>query len=191
MKCDPPGLISLLLEDFMRCLNFFALFLIAGLINVGSSTSMARGQTKQLESPQMGIVVNVPEGWKVAPNEVNPTAEWGNGAAKLVLLHFEKQWLFEVMHPEKTAANFAPALDNAKIVDDEQAVINELVGAKATGTGRLHGKPVQFKCVIVGDRDNSKPNTLVVIVVASEGAMKQQSRQIASALDSVRAKNPQ
>jgi hypothetical protein len=169
-------------------MNFFALFLIAGLINVGSSTSMAWGQTKQLESPYMGIVVNVPEGWKVAPHEVNPTAVWENGAAKLVLLYFEKQWLYEVMHPVKVPANFAPALDNAKIVNDEQAVINELVGAKATGTGRLHGNPVQFKCVLVGDRDN-KPNTLVVIVVASEGAMKQQSRQIASALDSVRAKN--
>jgi len=174
----------------MRCMNFFALFLMAGLINVGSSTSMAWGQTKQLESPQMGIVVNVPDGWKMAPNEVNPTAVWGNGAAKLVLLYFEKQWLFEVMHPEKTAANFAPALDHAQIVGDEKAVINDLVGEKANGTGMLHGKPVQFKCVLVGDRDNSKPNTLVVIVVASEGAMKQQSRQIASALDSVRAKDP-
>lgn len=173
----------------MRCMNFLALFLIAGLVYVGSSTSMAWGQTQQLESPQMGIVVNVPDGWKVAPNEVNPTAVWGNGAAKLVLLFFEKQWLFEVMHPAKTTANFAPALDHAQIVDDEKAVINELVGEKANGTGMLHGKPVQFKCVIVGDRDNSKPNTLVVIVVAAEGAMKQQSGQIASALDSVRAKN--
>jgi len=173
----------------MRCMNFFALFLMAGLIYVGSSTSMAWGQTQQLESPQMGIAVNVPEGWKVAPNAVNPTAVWGNGAAKLVLLFFDKQWLYEVMNPAKTGANFAPALDRANIVDDEKAVINELVGEKATGTGMLHGKPVQFKCVVVGDRDNSKPNTLVVIMVASEGVMKQQSKQIASALDSVRAKD--
>jgi hypothetical protein len=72
-------------------------------------------------------------------------------------------------------------------VAGEKAVINTLVGAKVTGTGMLHGKPVQFKCVLVGDRDNSKPNTLVVMVVASEGAMKRQSRQIAPALDSVRA----
>ena len=175
----------------MRCMNFFALFLIAGLISVGSSASMAWGQTQQLASPQMGIVVNVPEGWKVAPGEVNPTAVWGNGAAKLVLLFFEKQWLFEVTNSAKTAAHFAPALDHARIVDDEKAVINDLVGEKASGTGMLRGKPVQFKCVLVGDRDNSKPNTLAVIVVASEGAMKQQSRQIASALDSVRAKDAQ
>ena len=74
-------------------------------------------------------------------------------------------------------------------VAGEKAVINELVGAKAAGTGTLHGKPVQFKCVIVGDRDNSKPNTLVVIVVTSEGPMKRQSRQIASALDSVRTQD--
>ena len=72
-------------------------------------------------------------------------------------------------------------------VAGKKAVINTLVGAKVTGTGMLHGKPVQFKCVLVGDRDNSKPNTLVVMVVASEGAMKRQSRQIAPALDSVRA----
>jgi hypothetical protein len=39
----------------------------------------------------------------------------------------------------------------------------------------------------VADRDN-KPNTLLVIVVATEAAMKQQSRQIASALDGIRAK---
>jgi hypothetical protein len=149
---------------------------------------MAWGQTKQLESPQMGIVVNVPDGWKVASNNVNPTAVWENGTAKLVLLYFEKQWLFEVMHSEKVAANLAPALDHAKIADEEKAVINELVGAKATGTGILHGKPVEFKCVIVGDRDN-QPNTLVVIVVASEGVMKQQSRQIAAALDSVRGQS--
>ena len=142
----------------MRCLNLFALLLVAGLVNVGGSGSMAWGQTKHLESPQMGIVVNVPDGWKVAPNEVNPTAVWQNGAAKLVLLYFGKQWLYEVMNPEKVAAHFAPALDNAKIVDDEKAVVNELVGAKATGTGMLHGKPVQFKCVIVGDRDNQAPH---------------------------------
>ena len=74
-------------------------------------------------------------------------------------------------------------------VAGEKAVINTLVGAKVTGTGMLHGKPVQFKCVLVGDRDNSKPNTLVVIVVASEGAMKQQFRQIASALYSVCAQD--
>jgi hypothetical protein len=43
----------------------------------------------------------------------------------------------------------------------------------------------------VGDRDNSKSNALVVIVVASEGAMKRQSRQIASALDRVRAQDTQ
>jgi hypothetical protein len=149
---------------------------------------MAWGQTKQLASPPMGIVVSVPDGWRVSSNSVKPTAVWENGAAKLVLLYFEKQWLFEVMNSEKVAANFAPALDNAKIVNDDKAVINELVGAKAAGTGTLHGKAVQFKCVIVGDRDN-QPNTLVVIVVASEGAMKQQSKQIASALDSVRAQN--
>jgi len=186
MKCNPAALISLLLEDLMRSLKQFALLLIAGLVTAGGVDSMAWGQTKQLESPQMGIVVKVPDGWKVAPNSVKPTAVWENGAAKLVLLYFEKQWLFEVMNSGKVAANFAPALDHAKILDDEKAVINELVGSKATGTGMLHGKPVQFKCVIVGDRDN-QPNTLVVIVVASEGAMKQQSRQIASALDSVRA----
>jgi len=172
----------------MRCRNLFALLLFVGLVNAGSLDSMAWGQTKQLECSPMGIVVDVPEGWKVAPNAANPTAVWNNGAAKLVVLYFEKQWLFEVMNSEKVPANFAPALDQAKIVDDEKAVINELVGAKATGTGTLRGKPVQFKCVIVGDRDNSKPNTLVVIVVASEGAMKQQARQIASVLDSVRAK---
>jgi hypothetical protein len=189
MKCSLPGLISFLLEGFMRPLNIFALLLVAGLAHVGSIGSLAWGQTKQLESPPMGMVVDVPEGWKVAPNEVNPTAAGENGAAKLVLLYFEKQWLFEVTNPEKTAANFAPALANATIVDDEKAVINDLVGAKASGTGTLHGKPVQFKCVMVGDRDNSKPNTLVVIVVASERAMKQQSTQIAAALDSVRAKN--
>ena len=174
----------------MRSWNLFALLLVTGLVNVECGGSMAWGQTKQLESPQMGIVANVPDGWRVAPNNINPTAVWENGAAKLVLLYFEKQWLFEVMNSAKVAANLAPALDNAKIVDDEKAVINELVGSKATGTGMLHGKPVQFKCVIVGDRDN-QPNTLVVIVVASEGAMKQQSRQIASALESVRAKNAQ
>jgi len=72
-------------------------------------------------------------------------------------------------------------------VAGKKAVINTLVGAKVTGTGLLHGKPVQFKCVLVGDRD--KPNKLVVIMVASEGAMKQQSRQIVSALDSVRAQD--
>ncbi len=191
MKFNPVGLIPLLLEDFMRCRNLFALLLVAGLVVIGCSASMAWGQARQLESPRMGIVVNVPDGWKGAPNEVNPTAVWENGAAKLVLLYFEKQWLYEVENPAKVAANFAPALDHAKIVDDEKAVINELVGSKAAGTGTLHGKPVQFKCVIVGDRDNSKPGTLVVIVVASEGAMKQQSRQIASALDSVRARNTQ
>ena len=172
----------------MRSWNLFALLLVAGLANVGSVGSMAWGQTKQLESPQMGIVANVPDGWRAAPTSVNPTAVWENGAAKLVLLYFQKQWLFEVMNPAKVAANLRPALDNAKIVDDEKAVVNELVGEKATGTGMLHGKPVQFKCVIVGDRDN-QPNTLVVIVVASEGAIKQQSREIAAALDSVRAKN--
>jgi hypothetical protein len=172
----------------MRCLKLFALLLVAGLVIAGGSGSMAWGQTKQLESPPMGIVVNVPDGWKVAPKAVNPTAVWENGAAKLVLLYFEKQWLFEVMHPAKVAANFAPALDNAKIVDDEKAVINALVGSKAAGTGLLDGKPVQFKCVVLGDADN-RPNTLAVIVVASEGAMKQQSRQIAAVLDSVRAKN--
>jgi len=74
-------------------------------------------------------------------------------------------------------------------VAGEKAVINTLVGAKLTGTGMLHGKPGQFWCVLVGDRDNSKPNTLVVIVVASEEAMKRQSRQIASALDCVRAQD--
>lgn len=174
----------------MRYLNLFVLLVLAGLVNAAGIGSMAWGQTKQLECPQMGIVVNVPDDWKVAPKATHPTAVWENGAAKLVLLYFEKQWLYEVMHPEKTAANFAPALDNAKIVDDEKAVVNELVGAKATGTGMLHGKPVQFKCVIVGDRDDNKPGTLVVIVVASEGAMKQQSKQIASALESVRAKDP-
>ena len=172
----------------MRFLKLFALLLVAGLVTVGGAGSMAWGQTKQLESLPMGIVVNVPDGWRVTPNNVTPTAVWENGAAKLVLLYFEKQWLFEVMNSAKVAANFAPALDNAKIVEDDKAVINELVGAKATGTGMLHGKPVRFKCVIVGDRDN-QPNTLVVIVVASEGVMKQQSRQIASALDSVRAQN--
>jgi hypothetical protein len=45
------------------------------------------------------------------------------------------QWLFEVTHPAKTAANFAPALDHARIVDDEKAVINDLAGEKARGTG--------------------------------------------------------
>jgi hypothetical protein len=172
----------------MRCLNLFALLVVTGLVNIGGSGSMAWGQTKHLECPQMGIVVNVPDGWKVAPDEVNPTAVWQNGEAKLVLLYFGKLWLYEVMNPEKVAAHFAPALDNAKIVEDEKAVVNELVGAKATGSGLLHSKPVQFKCVIVGDRDN-QPHTLVVIVVASEGTMKQQARPIASALDSVRAKN--
>jgi len=175
----------------MRCLKPFALIMVLGFVSVAAGGSMAWGQARQLESPQMGIVVNVPDGWKVAANAANPTAVWENGAAKLVLLYFEKQWLFEVTHPEKTAANFAPALDNAKITGDEQAVINELVGEKAAGAGTLHGKPVLFKTVIVGDRDNNKPNTLVVIVVASEGAMKQQSRQIAAALDSVRAKQAQ
>jgi hypothetical protein len=76
-------------------------------------------------------------------------------------------------------------------VAGEKAVINTLVGAEVTGTGMLPGKPVQFKCVLVGDRDKSKPNTLVVIVVASEGAMKRQSGQIVSALDSVRAQDAQ
>ena len=38
-------------------------------------------------------------------------------------------------------------------VAGEKAVINTLVGAKVTGTGMLHGKPVQFKCVLVGDRE--------------------------------------
>ena len=171
----------------MRSLKLLAL-LVVGLVTAGCVGSMAWGQTKQLASPPMGIVVSVPDGWSVVPSTVKPTAVWGNGAAKLVLLYFEKQWLFEVMNSEKVAANFAPALDHAKIVEDDKAVINELVGAKATGTGMLHGKPVQFKCVIVGDRDN-QPNTLVVIVVASEGAMKQQSKQIASALESVRAQN--
>ena len=172
----------------MHSRKAFALLLLAGLATFAGSSSMARGQTKQLESKQMGIVVNVPDGWKVAPSAVNPTAVGENGTAKLVLLYFEKQWLFEVMHSAKIAANFAPALDNAKIIDDEKAVINGLVGSKATGTGTLHGKPVQFKCLIVGDRDNN-PNTLVAIIVASEAAMQRQSAQIASALDSVRTKN--
>ena len=172
----------------MHFQKLFALLLLAGLVTIGGSSSMAWGQTRQLESPQMGIVVNVPDGWKVAANAANPTAVWQNGAAKLVLLYFQKQWLFEVTHSAKVAANFASALDDAKIVDDEKAVINELVGSKATGAGMLHGKPVQFKCVMVGDRDN-QPNTLVVIVVASEAAMKQQSSQITAALDSVRAKS--
>lgn len=174
----------------MRSLNLVALLVLAGLINVGSNGSVAWGQTKQIESRQMGIVVNVPDGWKVVPNAVNPTAVGENGTAKLVLLYFEKQWLFEVMNSAKVAANFAPALDNATIIDEDKAFINGLVGSKAAGSGMLHGKPVQFKCVIVGDRDNN-PNTLAVIVVASEGAMKQQSKQIASALDSVRTKNAQ
>jgi hypothetical protein len=73
-------------------------------------------------------------------------------------------------------------------VAGEKAVINRLVAARVTGTGMLHGT-VQFKCVLVSDRDNSKPNTLVVIVVTSEGPMKRQSRQIASALDSVRTQD--
>ena len=172
----------------MRRLRFFALLFFAGIVSVEGSGSMASGQTKQLESPAMGIVVNVPDGWKIAPHEVNPTAIWQNGEAKLVLLYFEKQWLYEVMNTEKVPANFAPAVEKAKIVDDEKAVVNELVGSKASGSGVLHGKPVQFKCVVVGDRDN-QPNTLVVIVVASEAAMKQQAKAIAVTLDSVRAKS--
>jgi hypothetical protein len=188
MKYSPVGLIFLLLEDFMRCRKLFSLFMIAELLNVGCIGSMVWGQALQLASPQMGIVVNVPDGWKVAPHETNPTAVSENGSAKLVLLFFEKQYLYEVMNPAKVAGNFAPALDNAKIVNEEQAVINGLVGAKATGTGMLRGKPVQFKCVIVADRDN-KPNTLLVIAVASEEAMNQQTRKIATILDNVRAKN--
>jgi hypothetical protein len=150
---------------------------------------MAWSQSHELECPPMGVIVNVPEGWKAGdPKDVHPTAVWENGAAKLVLLYYHKQWLYEVMNPEKVAANFLPALNDARIAESEQAVINTLVGAKASGTGTLHGKPVQFKCVIVGPPEE-KPDTLVVIVVASEGAMKQQSKQIASALDSVRAKD--
>jgi hypothetical protein len=171
----------------MRCLKYSALLLLVGLVVAGGSGSVAWGQTQRLECAPMGVVVNVPEGWKVVPNAAHPTAVGENGAARLVLLYFPKQWLFEVTNTAKVPGNFAPALDNAQIVEDEKAVVNELVGSKASGTGTLHGKPVQFKAVIVGPREE-KAETLVAIVVAPEAVMKQQSRQIAAALASVRAK---
>ena len=170
----------------MRSQSRFASLMVAGLVVVGWFGSIAWGQAKQLECSQMGVIVSVPEGWKPGDAKASPPiAVSADGSAKLLLLYFEKQYLFEVMHSEKVAANFAPALKEAKIADSEKAVINMLVGAKATGTGTLEGKPVQFRCVVVGDKDN-KPNTLVVIVVASEAAMKEHAKEIAAALDSVR-----
>ena len=171
----------------MRCPNRFILLLFAVLANIGCIALTAWAQSRQLECPQMGVIVNVPDGWKVGdPKDVHPSAVSENGAAKVVLLYFEKQWLFEVMNSAKVVANFMPALHDASLDESEQAVINTLVGMKLSGTGTLHGKPVQFKSVLVGDRDNSTPNTLVVIVVASEAAMKQQATEIASILESVR-----
>ncbi len=170
----------------MRFQNRFALLLVAGLVVLGSISPSALGQAIKLECPQMGVVVTLPDGWKPGDAKAVPqVAVSADGSAKLALLYFEKQYLFEVLSDEKLAANFAPALKDAKLTDSEKAVINTLVGAKATGTGTLDGKPVQFKCVIAGDKDN-KPNTLVVIVVASADAMKQHAKEIAAALDSVR-----
>ena len=48
-----------LAEDFMDCRNLFAPLLVAGLVGVGCSGSIAWGQTEQLECAPMSIVVNV------------------------------------------------------------------------------------------------------------------------------------
>jgi hypothetical protein len=126
---------------FMRRPNSFALLLIEVFAIAGLIGSMAWSQTKQLESPQMGVIVNVPDGWKTATGEAHPTAVWGNGAAKIVLLYFEKQYLFEVMNSAKVAANFAPALDNAKIIKDDQVALKTLIGATRAAQERCAANP--------------------------------------------------
>lgn len=154
---------------------------------VALAFSTASAEEKLIEHSPMGMVVTVPEGWKVVEAKDAPPSAVSESGLKLTVLFFDKLWLYEVTNPAKLAEHYAPALKDAKASNEEKAQINGLAGARMEGKGTLDGKPAPFKCVLIGDPDNN-PRTLVVIVCGPEAAMEKEAKVVTAAVESVRRK---